>query len=158
MMCTLKSENIASGCLLYNPLTYTSGHHTSQQSPEGRGKEGELRGNTRYPGSLYRYIWSCCCCLVAKSCLTLLQPHGLQPTSLLRPWDFPGRNTGVGFHSLLQGIFPTQGSNLGLLHWQVDSLLLSHQGSPNAKVPIFQLLPVLIFIVATYSPENKNFL
>ena len=33
-------------------------------------------------------------------------------------------------HSLLQGIFPTQRSNLGLLHWQVDSLLLSHLGSP----------------------------
>ena len=47
--------------------------------------------------------------------------------------DFPGKNTGVGCHSLLQGIFPTQGSNLCLLcllHWQVDSLPLSHLGSP----------------------------
>ena len=33
------------------------------------------------------------------------------------PWDFPGKDTGVGCHSLLQGIFPTQGSNLALLHW-----------------------------------------
>ena len=40
-----------------------------------------------------------------------LQPHGLYPTRLLRPWDFPGENTGVGCHFLLQGIFPTQGSN-----------------------------------------------
>ena len=47
---------------------------------------------------------------VAKLCLTLLRPHGLQPTMLLCPWDFPGKNTGVGCHSLLQGIFPTQGS------------------------------------------------
>ena len=70
----------------------------------------------------------CCCCLVAKSCLTL-QPHGLQPIRLLCPWDFPGKNTGVGCHFLLQGIFLTQGSNLHLLHWQVDSLLLSHLGS-----------------------------
>ena len=46
------------------------------------------------------------------------------------PWDFPGKNTGVGCHFLLQGIFLTQGSNPSLLHWQVDSLLLSHQGSP----------------------------
>ena len=38
--------------------------------------------------------------------------------------------TGVGGHALLQGIFPTQGSNLHLLHWQVDSLPLSPQGSP----------------------------
>ena len=42
------------------------------------------------------------------------RPHGLQPTRLLCPWDSPGKNTGVGSHSLLQGIFPIQGSNLGL--------------------------------------------
>ena len=45
-----------------------------------------------------------------------LRHHGLQPTRLLCPWDFPGKDTGVGCHFLLQGIFPTQGSNLGLLH------------------------------------------
>ena len=39
-----------------------------------------------------------------------------QPTRLLCPWDFPGKDTGVGCHFLLQGIFPTQGSNLGILH------------------------------------------
>ena len=44
---------------------------------------------------------------------------------------FPGENSGVGCHFLLQGIFPTQGSNLSLLHWQVDSLPLSPLGSPN---------------------------
>ena len=42
-----------------------------------------------------------------------------------------GKNTGVGCHFLLQGIFPTQGSNPHLLHWQVDSLSLNHLGSPN---------------------------
>ena len=35
-----------------------------------------------------------------------LRPHGLQPTRLLRPWDFPGKNTGVGYHFRLQEIFP----------------------------------------------------
>ena len=45
-----------------------------------------------------------------------LRPHGLQPTRLLRPWDSPGKNTGVGSHCLLQGIFLTQGSNPGLPH------------------------------------------
>ena len=42
------------------------------------------------------------------------------------PWDYPGTNTGVGCHFLLQGIFPTQGWNphlLCLLHWQVTSLV-----------------------------------
>ena len=49
------------------------------------------------------------CCLVAQSCLTFSQPHGAQPTRLLCPWDFPCKNTGVGCHFLLQGIFLTQG-------------------------------------------------
>ena len=45
-----------------------------------------------------------------------LRPHALQPTRLLCPWDFPGNCTGMGCHSLFQGIFPTQGSKPGLLH------------------------------------------
>ena len=49
---------------------------------------------------------------------------------LLCRWDLPGKNTGVGCHFLLQGIFLTQGSNLCLLHQQADSLPLSHLGSP----------------------------
>ena len=48
----------------------------------------------------------------------------------LRPWDFPGKNTGVGYHFLLQGIFPTQGSNPGLLHCRQTLYRLSHMGSP----------------------------
>ena len=57
-----------------------------------------------------------------------LQPHGLQPTRLLCPWDSPGKNTGVGCRALLQGIFPTQGSNprlVCLLHWQAGSFTTS---------------------------------
>ena len=46
---------------------------------------------------------------------------------------FPG-NTGVGCYFLLQGIFPTQGSNSRLLHWQVDSLPLNHQRNPSQDV------------------------
>ena len=49
---------------------------------------------------------------------------------LLCLWDFPGKNTGVGCHFLLQGIFLTQRLNLCLLHWQADSLPLSHLRSP----------------------------
>ena len=49
------------------------------------------------------------------------RPHGLYPPRLLCPWDFPGKNTGVGHHFLLHGIFPTQGSNLHLLLWQAGS-------------------------------------
>ena len=55
---------------------------------------------------------------------------------------FPGKNTGVGYHFLLQGIFPTQGSNLRLLYWQADSLPLSHPGS--TLLSIHQEFPVLL--------------
>ena len=47
-----------------------------------------------------------------------LWPHGLWPARLLCPWSSLSKNTGVGCHSLLQGIFPTQGLNLGLLHYR----------------------------------------
>ena len=57
-----------------------------------------------------------------------LQPHGLQPTRLLCPWDFPGTSTGVGGHFLLQGIFLTQGLNPGLPHCRQMLYHLSHQG------------------------------
>ena len=50
---------------------------------------------------------------------------------LLCPWNFPGKNTRLGCHSFLQGIFPTQGSNLGLLHCRQVLYHLNHQGSPG---------------------------
>ena len=65
-----------------------------------------------------------------------LRPHGLQPAGLPCPWDFPGQNTGVGCHFLLQGIFLTQGPNSHLLHWQADSLLLSPQGSTSGRIEL----------------------
>ena len=70
--------------------------------------------------------------LVAQSSPTLCNP--MDHARILCPWDFPGKNTGVSCHFLLQGIFLTQGSNSCLLHWQADSLPLSHQGSPEGGV------------------------
>ena len=58
-----------------------------------------------------------------------LRSQELQPSRLLCPWDFPGKSTGVGCHFLLQMIFLTQGLNPCLVHQQVDSLPLSHQGN-----------------------------
>ena len=68
--------------------------------------------------------------LVAKSGLSLVYPNGLLPIRLICPWDFPGKNTGVGCHFLLQGIFPTKGWNNYLLHWQAVSLPQSQQRGP----------------------------
>ena len=62
-------------------------------------------------------------------CFRLCDP--MDPTRLLCPWDFPGKNTGVGCHSLLQGIFSNQGSNLGLPHCRQSLYLVSDQGSPS---------------------------
>ena len=75
----------------------------------------------------------------------------MYPTRVLSPWDSPGKNTGVGYHFLLQGIFLTQGLNpslLYLLHWQVDSFPLSHLGSP--KLSISFKFPMQI----SYSPSS----
>ena len=47
------------------------------------------------------------CAKSLQSSLTL-QPYGLEPARLLCPWDSPGKNTGMGCHALLQGIFLTQ--------------------------------------------------
>ena len=55
------------------------------------------------------------CFLSCFSHVDSVQPYGWQPTRLLCPWDSPDKNTGVGYCALLQGIFPTQGSNLSLL-------------------------------------------
>ena len=76
--------------------------------------------------------WTPGCRLRSTSCSVVsysVLPHGLQPARLLCPWDSPGKDTGVGSLSLLQGIFLTQGSNPGLLHCSWILYCLSHQGS-----------------------------
>ena len=74
------------------------------------------------------YVCVCFSCSVVSNCLW---PRGLQPARLLRPWNYPGKNTGAGCHSLLQGIFPTQWSKPGFLHGRQIDYHLSHQGSLN---------------------------
>ena len=69
-----------------------------------------------------------------------LQPHGPQPTMLLRP----GKSTGVGCHFLLQRIYPTQGSNLGLLHCSRMLYHLSCQGSLNFS--FFRSMCIFVYV------------
>ena len=92
------------------------------------GGEGK-RGGLKLPLHLDVSI-----CVSHSAMSNSLQPHRLQPTRLLCPWDSPGKNIGMGCHFFLQAIFPTQGSNphlLSLLHWKMDSFPLSHLGSPK---------------------------
>ena len=76
-----------------------------------------------------------CVCVRTHACLIMsdtLKPHRLLPTRLLCPGNFPSKNTGSGFHFLLQGIFWIQGLNPSLLHllyWHTDFLPLHHLGS-----------------------------
>ena len=71
-----------------------------------------------------------------------VRPHGVWSAMLLCPWNSPGKSTGVSCHFLLQGIFPTQGSNLGLPYSVQILYHLSHQGSPiyTYTYILFQIL------------------
>ena len=77
--------------------------------------------------------------LVTQLCLILVTPWTLA-RRLLCPWKSPGKNTGVSSHSLLQGIFPTQGWNLGLLHCRQILYCLSYQRSPCPRLFQFVFL------------------
>ena len=70
---------------------------------------------------------------MSESCSVMsnsLQPHGRWPARIFCLWSSSGKNTGVGSHSLFQGIFPTQRLNPGLLHCRQILYWLNHQGSP----------------------------
>ena len=73
---------------------------------------GHLRIHPNCPGQIENSTWVCAKSL--QSCLIFCDE--LKPSRLLHPWDSPGKNTAVGCHFLLQGIFLNQGSNLSLLH------------------------------------------
>ena len=101
------------------------------------------------------------CVLFAQLCLTL-RPHGRQPARLLRPWNSPGKNTGVGCHFLLQGIFSTQGSNVGLPHGGQILYCLSHQRGPSIKEKRFKMAKHLLTALEvsfghTHTPSFQSF-
>ena len=94
---------------------------------------------------------------VPQRCVTLWDSMDCSPTRLLCPWNFPGKNTAVGCHFLLQGIFLIQGWNPRLLYWQSDSLPLSHLGRGD-YIFFFFLIPreasffkVFFFVCVTIS-------
>ena len=70
-----------------------------------------------------------CCYLVTKSCPTFCDPMGSKRVACKAPLSmgFSSKNTEVGCHFLLQGIFLTQGSNLHLLQWWTGALLLTRE-------------------------------
>ena len=83
-----------------------------------------------------------------EKCVT----HGLWPTRLLCPWDFPGKNTGVGCRFLLQGSNPCL---LHLLHWQVDSLLSEPSEKARLNPSLCSHWMQLKRLLASPSPQTQ---
>ena len=114
------------------------------------------------------------------SCPTPLWPHGLLLARLFCPWDSPGKRTGVGCHFLLQGIFPSQGSNLCLLcllpcrqilyppshtrtkitfhFWSLSSfyLILLHVWKLQSRRSQFPPLSTLLFFPLFWLSKNRD--
>ena len=134
-------------------LTYGPKHQVSRDLFDGLGEHGAV-----FP--FYRETWETCKGLmtdahheVSKLILEKWKCSSLSHVQLfVTPWtvacqallfmEFSRRQYGVDCHALLQGIFPTQGSNLGLLHWQEDSLPLSHQGLDPSE---FSSMDIIFF-------------
>ena len=93
---------------------------------------------------LFLLCWLCqslwLCVSVSRSVVSdSLRPHGLQPTRLHCPWNFPGKNTGAGCHFLLQGIFPTQGlTRISCISSRQILYCLCHLGSPDQSQSVLK--------------------
>ena len=110
-----------------------------KEDTDARGKN-QRRMSCEDRDSLAQLLFISACMLSCWVLSDSLQPYGLSPTRLLCSWDFIGKNTGVGCHFLLQGIWLNQGSNLHLLcllHWQTDSFYHWVTFYPNVKSPTY---------------------
>ena len=100
----------------------------------------------------------------ALSCIQLFATPWTVACTRLHPWDFLGKSAKVGCHFLLQGIFPTQGSNPGLPHCRQTLYHLSHQGSPNGESSSHQTTGldsqpqiILVGLTSDSTPLRRNF-
>ena len=84
--------------------------------------------NTNSANYGYSHLVYVCVCSVVSN---VLRPHGLGPTMLLCPWTSSGKNTGVGFHFLLQGNLPNSVLKPRSPAMQADSLPSEPQGKPK---------------------------
>ena len=105
--------------------------------------ERQWIGRTSIPNELVEHLpvpESVICSVLSNS----LWPHGLEPTRLLCPWDFPGKNTGVSIHSLLHAGLPDPGIKPGSPTLQADSLPSEPPGSiysTRNKMPTLSSCP-----------------
>ena len=124
-------QPLAQGLQLFNsqPLSVFSGRN--QNNKNQHQSIPAIQGS--FGNAFCLPLFSCCAvlCLVAQSCPTLCYPMDCSPPGSSVQGDSPGKNTGMGCYTLLQGIFPTQGLDPGLLHCRRILYCLSHQGSPR---------------------------
>ena len=124
-------------------LTFPSAHTVSEILVEG--KDRRLREKLglsllqKFPGYSDTLLIT-----DENHCFNLSPPIPSPSTPLYSPWNSPGQNTGVGNLSLHQGIFPTQGSNPGLLHCRQILYQLSHKGSPLSCPNYFSKPPIIM--------------
>ena len=129
-------------------MTDLKGNSPTEWKRVGRGvKQEELDGE----GPYCVHAWS-----VAQSCPTLCDPMDCSPPGSSVRGDSPGKNTGVGWHALLQGIVPTQGLNPRLLHYQVDLLPLSHLESPQDPTRPHWKLEIFCFLNSSVEKILNN--
>ena len=89
-----------------------------------------------------------------------LQPYRLQPARLLCPWNSTGKNTGVGCHALLHGIFLIQGSNLHLLcllHCRRVLYHYHHLGSPLLATSKVEYIFLFLLIISAFMPMDYSY-
>ena len=161
-----KSESVRQSCpaaaaakshqscpTLCNPIDGTS---------PGSPVPGILQARTLEWGAIsFSNAWKWKLKVKSLSHVRLFTTPGLQPTRLLRPWDFPGKSTGMGCHVLVKGIFPTQGSNLHLPHCRQILYCLSHREAGNIYINEslgLQVVKYLLhsFFFISFSPGNRG--
>ena len=132
----------------WSGLSFPSPRDLPDRGTESTSVESPALTGRFFPWDLWEVPYYCVCvslcvclCVCVFSCSVMsdsFPPHELWPARLLCPWDFPGKNAGVGCHSILWGIFLAQGLNLGLLHCRQILYWLSHQWSPLAHIVFFK--------------------
>ena len=112
----------------------------------GNGKLSKFLNSSRLRGSGCTVLLSCW----SPSHIVSERRPWTVPTRLLCLWSFPGKNPEVGCHFLLQGVFPTQASNLQhlscLLHWQEDSLPIAPPRKPHVCMYVWVCMYIYIYI------------
>ena len=102
--------------------------------------------------NFWKYLLCCVCAQLLSHVQLFVTPMDCSP-----PWssvhrDSPGQNTGLGCHALLQGLFPTQGLNLGFPHFRQILYHLSHQGSPR----ILEYMCILFLLQGNFPTQESN--